>query len=277
MNIGCGLGAFARYGENRYEKMKEVGFDFAEIGIRTLKNNEDEDVYYEMFRKEKLLADKAGVTITQVHAPMCYPPCEHTDEERAVRFEDLKKSMVVATIVGAKNWIVHPLLPFYGMDEEANYEKNWKINKEFFKKLIPLAKKNNITICLENICSSKSPKFVTPEETIRFVHEINDDNFKFCLDTGHCGYYGRSPADSVRLAGNILVATHVHDTKVIGRDDHMLPYFGIIDWNEFSKSLKEINYNGVITAETSPPQKMTAITYELMLKAMHSMFLDIVK
>ena len=275
MKIGCCTGSFNRFGAERYKKMAELGFLYADFGIRPIGCTETEEDYLAYFKNERNLADSAGVEIHQIHAPFVYPPKDSTREERELHLEQLKKTMPITKMLGAKNWVAHPLLPFYGKDEESNYEENWKINVDFFSSLLPVAKEYDITICLENVPSSKYKRFLLPEETLRFIKEINDDHFKMCLDTGHCAYYGCSPADSVRLAGKDLAVMHVHDTKSVGRDEHLFPSFGMINWKDFASSLTEINYDGVISLETGPSGCLSLEMSEHMLKTLNLLIKDL--
>ncbi|MBP5767054.1 MAG: sugar phosphate isomerase/epimerase, partial [Clostridia bacterium] len=78
-------------------------------------------------------------------------------------------------------------------------------------------------------------------------------NFKVCLDTGHCAVCGVKAGDAVRETGKeYLAVLHVHDNN--GRGDfHWLPYFGVIDWRDFTAALKEIGYDGSLSLETNVP------------------------
>lgn len=274
MKIGCCTGSFSRFGADRYKKMAELGFLYADFGIRRMGCAETEENYLSYFKNERELADPAGVSIHQVHAPFAYPPKDSTREERELHLEELKKTIPIAKMLGARYWVVHPLLPFYGMDEDSNYDENWKINLDFFSSLLPVAKEHDITICLENVPSSKYKRFLLPEETLRFIREINDEHFRMCLDTGHCAYYGRSPAEIARLAGKDLAVTHVHDTKSVGRDEHLFPSFGIIDWKDLASALNEIDYNGVISLETGPSGCLSLEMAEHMLKTLNLLVKD---
>ena len=105
-----------------------------------------------------------------------------------------------------------------------------------------------MTICFENM-PMKRLSISTPAETLRFIHLINDDHFKLCLDTGHCSALGISPADAVRMAGDDLKVLHVHDNGG-KRDDHYMPLMGVIDWVDFGKALQEIGFDGVFSMES---------------------------
>lgn len=71
-----------------------------------------------------------------------------------------------------------------------------------------------------------------------------------------CGF-GESPADAVRLTGEYLKVLHVHDND--GRMDlHWLPYYGVVDWDDFNNALNEIGYDGCLSLETNVSRKIPA-------------------
>ena len=95
----------------------------------------------------------------------------------------------------------------------------------------------------------QSGNFSTPSQIAEFVKTINSENFKMCLDTGHCAVMKESPADAVRKYGDIIKIFHVHDNDG-ARDSHMYPFDGVIDWADFSEALKGLDENVVLNLET---------------------------
>ena len=55
----------------------------------------------------------------------------------------------------------------------------------------------------------------------------------------------------------------IHDNKM-NTDLHLMPYFGNIDWKDFAKALKDIDYKGNFTLETMPPRKLPTPIFEQM-------------
>ena len=91
-----------------------------------------------------------------------------------------------------------------------------------------------------------------PADVLELVKTIDSPNCRFCLDTGHSTMESGaiSPANAVRLVGKeYLAVMHVHDN--MGQfDEHLLPGTGIIDWDAYCASLREIGYDGVFNCET---------------------------
>lgn len=249
MKLGSRVDIFTPYGENRYKKMKEFGFEYADFDIDGVLADQTEEEYFNEIMKEKRLAEEAGVTIWQIHGPWRYPPHDETPELRAERAELMRRSIRATAYIGCKNWVIHPLFPFG--DCGFDMDSFWRINEEFFKELVPYAKLYGVTVCFENM-PMKTVSMSTTAKTLEFIHKINMDNMKLCLDTGHEAVFGLSPAEAVRRAGKDLAVLHVHDNDG-NRDRHWVPGSGVIDFKDFYKALKEIEFDGVYSLELDAP------------------------
>ena len=161
----------------------------------------------------------------------------------------LLKCIKVGGILSVKNLVMHTW---------NNW--NYKENAIFFKKLLPLAKKNNVIICTENMwnwdheenhaieaaCSS-------PEDFLRHIEEVNDDYLKACVDVGHANMMSMvskttTPGNMVRVLNKHINCFHIHDNDGI-HDSHETPFTMNLDWNDLAKAIKEINYQGDLIIE----------------------------
>lgn len=247
---------YGRYGAETYKKIKSFGFNTTDFNIC----NTSADIYTLPFQesdkillREKKLAEEAGIEISQVHGPWRWPTQDATAEDRAERLEKMKISIRAASVVGCKNWVIHPMMPFGTNDRgtpEATITR--KINLEFLSEIVDYAKKLGVTVCYENM-PMLDFSISTPEEILSVVNEINDDNLKVCLDAGHVNVFRNlNIYDEVLRVGEKLKVLHVHD-NVISRDIHLLPCFGTLDWKGFASALKEIDFKGSFSIETTPP------------------------
>ena len=222
----------------------------------------EEKEFCEYLRKEKSLADEAGIEIWQVHGPWRWPQ-DATEEDRAERLEKMSRSIRGAAILGAKYWVVHPIMPFDTDDIlKDKYAETHALNLEFFRKLLPVARQEGVIICLENM-PFLAYTHSAPEEIVKLIREIDDPYLKMCLDTGHANMNSdwRSPAQSIREYADLIKVLHVHDNKG-DRDAHLLPFYGTIDWEDFSKALHETNFDGVLSLETIPSADLPKDIYE---------------
>ena len=249
MKLGSTTGLFAGYGADRYKKMKEFGFDYADYGIDGVLGSRTEEEYEAQILAEKALADEAGVTIWQIHGHWRYPPHDETPELREERAEYMRRSIRLMAKIGVKNWVIHPMMPFGPDDSGFNDEAFYQINLDFFREILPYAKEHDVTICFENM-PMKRLTISTTAKTLEFIRMINDDHFKLCLDTGHEACLGGSVGDAIRMAGKDLQVFHIHDNDGKG-DRHWVPCTGVIDWKDVNAALKEIEFDGVFSLETS--------------------------
>lgn len=144
--------------------------------------------------------------------------------------------------------VIHPIMPFGG-ESEPDTERMWDINYEFMRKLADAGQAYGVTVCFENM-PFRALSLSSPESVLKFVKTLNHPFFKICLDTGHCAVLGISAGESVRRIGKEYLKTlHIHDNDGIA-DRHMPPYTGVIDWENFSSALSDIDFDGVASLET---------------------------
>lgn len=264
MKLGIAAG-ISRWGDDRYKTLKKCGFDYYDYNMPNTKTpiyTATEDEMHVMMREERRLADEAGVKIWQVHGPWEGAHTDLTPEGRAERMEKMQRSIRATATLGAPYWVIHPIFPFDCNDLKCGKaEETFEINVKFMSELLKTAKDNGITICYENM-PFLNFSISKPDDILRVVKEINDDNFKICLDTGHANIFPDwSPARVMREMGEHVRVLHVHDNRW-QQDMHLAPFHGTIDWLEFGASLKEIGFDGVLSLETSPSCKVPSPLFE---------------
>ena len=252
---------YSRYGNEVYKKIKEHGFDCADLPMisgRSIVYTEPEEVVIKRLLNEKALAEEAGIEISQVHGPWRWPARDATEEDRAERMDKMKRSIRYTSLIGCKNWVVHPIMPF-GTNEldTPDAERTWEMNLLFMRELLSEAKKYGVTICLENM-PMRGFSLAKPADILRLVKEIDDPLFKICLDTGHVAAFNGAIdlAEEVLRLGSEIRVLHVHDSRN-GQDLHMMPGYGILDWKGFAAALRKISYSGVFSLETTPSPKLS--------------------
>jgi len=264
MRIGASDELFKCYEKHeRYKKMKQFGFDYLDLDMSRVLDGKNEEEGLAWLKEGKAQIEEAGLTVCQVHGPWRYPPHDETPEVRAERMDVMKRSIRYTAMLGCTNWVIHPLMPF-GSRDDSDKEAFYGINYDFFRALLPTAKENGVVLCFENMPMSRL-EISPPEQTLKFIREINDENFKFCLDTGHAIVRGCSPADAVRMAGKDLRVLHVHDSDGAA-DRHWVPGTGAIDWKEFVKALRETGFDGVFSLECLVQDFVPQVSYDLRIQ-----------
>ena len=264
---------YDRYGDQVYQNLKEQGYDAADVslaqtGHRVYKVTQKEAE--EILLRERKLADEAGIMISQVHGPWRWPARDASEEDRAERLSSMKRSIHFTSLLGCKHWVVHPIMPFGTNDlDSPDAERTWELNLPFMRELLITAKEHDVTICLENM-PMRNFSLAKPKDILRLVQEIDDPHFKICLDTGHVAAFNGAVdlAEEVHRLGDEIRCLHVHDSRN-GQDLHLMPGYGILDWDRFTAALREIGYNGVFSLETKPSPKLSNASFEDMSKLLN--------
>ena len=71
-----------------------------------------------------------------------------------------------------------------------------------------------------------------------------------CLDVGHANIVGDA-VDAVETCSGHIVTTHLHDNRA-GRDDHLVPGQGSIDWDAVTMAFQKVGYDGAWIFELAP-------------------------
>ena len=258
MKIGNCEYDFRQYGDNRFQKLREYGYTAVDYGLgdtQEIFKLSEEERKIELQRNVKL-ADEAGIEIYQAHGPWRWPPRDYTPEDRANRMEVMKASIRAASYLGCKNWVIHPIMPMGVNDMDTpDEQKTWDMNKVFMTELLAYAKEYETTICFETMPMPRLG-IGRPDDILRFVNEMNDENFKICFDTGHAAVFSHliSVGDAIRKMGDKIACFHIHDSNA-KHDLHMLPGTGVIDWDVVCAAIKEIGYKGVFSLESNNAPK----------------------
>lgn len=112
-------------------------------------------------------------------------------------------------------------------------------------KIIDYAKEMNIKIAFEN---NKIPGYLE-----YLFSNIKKDNIGICYDSGHC-HANFDDKFNFEYFKNKILAVHLHDNDKTW-DQHLIPFDGTIDWDFTINKLKECNYNGPITMESTYKEK----------------------
>ena len=268
MKIGISVkmrkGGFDRFEGEKYNKIKSFGFDCVDFDMCNTDNelySLNEQAFEAYLKTEKQLAQRAGIEIHQTHGPWRWP-VKDGEDNLAERMEKMQKSIRATGLLGCRHWVIHPVMP-YGIDDikSGHQDETWALNLTFMKGLLKTAKEYGVTICVEN---TPFPDFslATPQQVLRLVDGINDDNFKVCLDTGHIAVFSNlSVGDEVRRLSDKIKVLHIHDNGG-KKDEHLPPFEGVIDWQGFSSALKEIGFDGVLSLEIVPKESLPTDEFE---------------
>ncbi len=240
--------------EEAIRMLARTGFDAYDMSLFTLVQDNDVfngDNYRDYAQQLRRVADSCGIMCNQAHAP--FPSSKVEDDYNQMIFPRIVRSMEIASILGAKQIVVHPVQHLY-YPEHAVELKEW--NYRFYSALQPYCESFGIRVALENMFQGDPRRHVIitstcndPVEFCAYLDPLPSKYFTACLDIGHCGLVGQDASHFIRALGHDrLGALHVHDNDY-HHDHHTLPFVGALDWNAITDALAEIRYQGEMTLE----------------------------
>lgn len=183
----------------------------------------------------------AGLSIT-FHAPyMDMNPGSPDPRFRAVVLERLNQVMDLAEIVRPKAIVVH------GGYDKWRFDRNvdlWLKNSlDIWPIIVRRAVKSGTRLAMENVFDD------SPEPIARFLEAIDSPYFGHCFDVGHFRLFSKvSMEDWFKRFGKRIIEVHIHDNNG-GRDEHLPPGDGDIDFKGFFALLKTYSREVIHTIE----------------------------
>ena len=280
-----------------YELYRQVGFEAIDwnIDVALLDNVIKSGEYREKSVFAKSMEDirayfaeelseirRNGLEITQAHAP--FPAYLPNDPELLdFMIEVYKKCILFCDEVGCKNLVIHGIC-YAKSDRDHTLEDIDAMNWKMYTSLIPVLKKTNVTVCMENLFTfheNLRGKIVyaghcsNPHEAIAWIDGLNEvagkECFGLCLDTGHLHLVKQDERVYIPILGKRIKALHIHDNDGVG-DRHIAPYNGSIIWKDFYESLAAIGYEGDLNFETLHQTNQLMIPDELLLEELKTIY-----
>ncbi|MBQ0010656.1 MAG: sugar phosphate isomerase/epimerase [Ruminococcus sp.] len=198
-------------------------------------------------------AEKYGITIMQSHTPYNFyarAPLDHFQKQ-------LGESVEAAHEMGVKNLVFHfdeyhpaPGTPF---DPDEAMKTIYEIMAPYIEKTVSYGINAALETIIEDHIRVKSDERShfggTFEELTASIERFHDDRVTCCWDFGHAQLsYGDKHAENLLKMGSRITCTHVHD-NYYGKDLHLLPYLGNLDWERLIPALRATGYDGALTYE----------------------------
>jgi sugar phosphate isomerase/epimerase len=161
-------------------------------------------------------------------------------------------SLEVADALNAGQVVFHGNLNPLVLNEY--YRKNWlDRNAEFWQQVLD---KYGGTVLLENVWEPD------PEIFRSLLDQVGSPRLKICFDIGHANVYSRVHfRDWIATLGSDMRYLHLSD-NTSEKDQHMDIGAGKIDWQNFTRTLKEFDLAPEVVLETGTLEKTkTSLTY----------------
>jgi len=230
--------------------IKEAGFEAVELNYT--EEMEKKGKEYIKSLRDTVLREGLEIASLLTGQFWQYSLTSNNPEKRKKGEDLLTRSIEVCEILGTDALLVVPGVvgTLWSSEERVQYDVAYERAQESIRKVVSLAEKKGVYICVENVWN----KFLlSPVEMKRFVEEIDSEYVAVYFDVGNILVIGY-PEDWIRILGRKIKRIHLKDFKLsvgnIGGFCDLLE--GDVDWQEVIKALKEVGYNSYLTAEIGP-------------------------
>ena len=223
--------------ENCLSKAAKIGYDVMELPLLNPDALDTDFVSkaYEKFNLEPTVS--LGLSYKTDIAS------EDQDRVKAGR-ELLFKALDKTIDVGSSNLcgVIHSALQKNGAPRtDVGYANSLSVIRDLAEK----ANKNNVTLSLEVVNRYETNIMNTAQEALNYINDLGISDVKVHLDTYHMNIEENNYSEPIKKIGNDKLGMF-H----FGENHRGYLGSGHIDFDETFKSLKEINYSGIITFES---------------------------
>ncbi len=171
-------------------------------------------------------------------------PLSVPDEQaRQKGVQGIKDGLQIASILGVDAILVVPGV----VTEDVSYATAYEMSRQSISELLPIAKELGITICLENVWN----KFLlSPLEMRDFIDSFDHPSVAAYFDVGNILLYGY-PHHWIEILGSRIKKVHIKDFDV-NTQQFVGLLEGSVDYLRVIKALRDVGYDGYLTAELTP-------------------------
>jgi len=246
--------------EKSIRKVAELGFDGVELAVRDPKSLDIERVI-QIVKELNLEVPAIGTGQAWGDEGLSFSdPNEMVRKmavDRIIEQIKLASNFKAQVIIGLIRGIIRE-----GVTREET--EDWTIS--CLRECAEFAQDKNITLTLEPVNRYESNLINTIQEGIEFIERVGVPGVGLLVDTFHMNIEEVSIYDSIIKAKKHI--THVH----FADSNRWAPGCGHLDFNKIVNTLKDINYQGYVSAEILPlPDQESAA--EITIKALNQLLL----
>ncbi len=248
----------------RMELAKDAGFEGIEVAL-----NEDDakgaekkkglvclDSSAAQIKKVRALAEEVGIELSGLACGLYWSYSLTADDraERAKARQVSKALLRQANKLGVDGVLLIPgcvYASFIPDSKVVPYDVVYERSQAELKKLAPLAEKLDVHIGVEYVWNWF---LLSPLELARYLDEVGSTHVGAYLDTGNMMNTG-FPEQWIRILGPRIKRVHFKDfRRSVGDINGFCDLLeGDVNWPEVMQALKDVGYDGWVTAEMIPP------------------------
>ena len=193
----------------------------------------------EEIKKLKSALKRAGVKALALHPPDWVDVGSKNEWERVRSLREAEKCILVARHLGIEKVVIHP----------SNSETDVEIVRKSLQEVVEFSNEWGVEALLEN---PFPPKTGSDLKILGMFAE--EYRMGICLDTSHLFSNGEVPAEKIRDISHYIKEIHASDSLFSGKDDHLLPGEGKIDWSSLFEAIENRDVDVII--ELMPAQNL---------------------
>jgi len=236
---------------------KKAGFEAIEVALPSGKDITLESSREDITRVRKD-ADEAGLELSSLASGLFwdYSLTSSNSETREKAKQIAGKMLEFASYLGVDTVLVVPGAVdvfFKPGGEVVSYDVAYERALSALKELAPVAEKYRVNIGVENVWN----KFLlSPLEMRDFIDKAGSPFVGAYFDVGNVILTGY-PEQWIRILGKRIKKVHLKDFRSsVGNANGFVDLLeGDVNWKEVIAALKEVGYDGCLTAEMMPPYK----------------------
>ncbi len=222
-------------------KVKEIGFEAFEPCVAPISVDATEADMTAVRRH----ADNIGIELTSIGVSFGWDlPLSSSDPVMRQKGKDaFTKTLQMASWLGVETVLMVP----GGCSEEMRYDVALENATTAVRELVPVAEKFKVSLAIENVWN----KFLlSPVEMRDFIDQFDSEYIGAYMDVGNIIPYG-FPEQWIQILGSRIRRVHAKDfrAKVGNWDGFVMLMEGDVNWPAVMSALREIGYNGPLTAE----------------------------
>ncbi|HOA73491.1 MAG TPA: sugar phosphate isomerase/epimerase family protein [Phycisphaerae bacterium] len=234
---------------------KSAGFDAIEVAFSPAGALTPETKDADLVKLASAIRSE-GVEIAGLATGMLWEaPLTHPDAKIREKGKQIVRRMIAAApVLGVDAILVVPgaVDVFFMPDAPVvDYRDAWSRSSETIASLVGEAEQAGVKIGIENVWNRF---LMSPLELVQFIDQFKSSSVGAYFDVGNVVLFGY-PEQWIRALGKRIVRVHVKDFKraagtAAGFVDLLA---GDVNWPEVTKALREVGYDGYVTAEMIPP------------------------
>ena len=241
--------------------LHDIGYDTVDLGLTPVASPDyilRGDGWEKRIEALGNTAARLGITIAQSHLPT--PKNASFDLDPNFKkpgypeyFDEcLRRAYAASGMLGVPFGTVHPLT---FLDAVSSPGVLLERTRRYYEPFVEWGIRHGVGTAFENM-RPDTPAWRFParycqnyRDLIELVDSFNDPMVGICWDTGHANHAMSNQPEALRAIGGRLKNLHINDNHYGGRDEHLLPYMGTVDWAGVLSALAEIPYGGVLNYE----------------------------